>query len=50
VLQGRYERLERLGGQGMSGMGRKWRNGEQFRPLFEVFLKKIGFCVVDVCV
>jgi hypothetical protein len=29
-------------------MGRKWRNGEQFRPLFEVFLKKIGFWVVDV--
>jgi hypothetical protein len=29
-------------------MGRKWRNGGQFRPLFEVFLKKIGFWVVDV--
>jgi hypothetical protein len=24
------------------------RNGEQFRPVFEVFLKKIGFWVVDV--
>jgi hypothetical protein len=48
VLQGRCERSERLGGQGVSCMGRKWRNSEQFRPLFEVFLKKIGFWVVDV--
>jgi hypothetical protein len=29
-------------------MGRKWRCWGQIRPLFEVFLKKIGFCVVDV--
>jgi hypothetical protein len=33
----------------VSGMGRKWRFREQIRPLFEVFLKKVGFCVVDVC-